>query len=60
MGEGQKITLQERIKEEAKENRLPCARAFQIASEVGVSTAEVGETCNEMGVKIVNCQLGCF
>ncbi len=60
MEEEKKKTLQDRIKGEARDDRLPCGKAFQIASEVGASTAEVGETCNEMGVKIVNCQLGCF
>jgi len=25
-----------------------------------VPVAEVGRACNELGIKIVHCQLGCF
>jgi hypothetical protein len=42
------------------EKRLPCAEAFKVARDVGVPVAEVGRTCNELGIKIVHCQLGCF
>ncbi|MGM0652441.1 MAG: hypothetical protein ACQES4_06650 [Bacillota bacterium] len=52
--------LKERILFEAQAQKLPCKEAFIIASEVGVPPSAVGKTCNEMGVKIVGCQLGCF
>lgn len=42
------------------EKRLACARAFALADESGVKPAQVGRACNELGVKIVGCQLGCF
>lgn len=42
------------------EKRLACARAFALADEFGVQPARVGRACNELGVKIVGCQLGCF
>jgi hypothetical protein len=42
------------------DERLPCTRAFALADELGVKVAEVGRACNELGVKIVGCQLGCF
>lgn len=52
--------LRERILFEAEGLKLPCSKAFNIASEVGVPIAEVGRVCNEIGVKVVGCQLGCF
>lgn len=52
--------LKERILFEAQAQKLPCKQAFAIASEVGCPYSEVGKTSNEMGVKIVGCQLGCF
>ena len=52
--------LKERILFEAETQKLPCKQAFAIASEVDCSLSEVGNTCNELGVKIVGCQLGCF
>jgi molybdate transport system regulatory protein len=42
------------------EKQLPCAAAFKIARDLDVPTAEVGRMCNELGIKIVGCQLGCF
>ncbi len=55
-----KNELHERILFEAEELKLPCSKAFAIASEVKVSVGEVGIICNEIGIKIVGCQLGCF
>jgi len=42
------------------EKRLPCAEAFKVARDLEVPIAEVGRACNELGIKIVHCQLGCF
>lgn len=50
----------ELVSERAKDNRLPCAQAFRIAEETGVPKARIGEILNEMNVKVVRCQLGCF
>lgn len=52
--------LQDAVREAAPGGRLPCARALQLARELGVSPARVGEVADELGVKIVSCQLGCF
>ncbi len=52
--------LRERILFEADGLKLSCKKAFILAAEVGVPLAEVGKTCNELGVKIAGCQLGCF
>ncbi len=39
---------------------LGCEEAFQLAAEFSVPAAEVGRLCNEHGIRIVHCQLGCF
>lgn len=39
---------------------LYCAKAFEIAGELDVAVRAVGDACNDRGVKIVGCQLGCF
>jgi len=39
---------------------LACAQALRLATEHQVSPAVVGRVCNEQGIKIANCQLGCF
>jgi hypothetical protein len=53
--------LIEALKQQAgEEKRLPCAEAFRIAHDLEVPVAQVGKTCNDIGIKIMGCQLGCF
>lgn len=39
---------------------IPCPAALKIAETLKVPQSEVGKACNDMKVKIMNCQLGCF
>ena len=48
----------EAVKERAKEGRIPCAVCFQVAEEYGISKRELGELLNELGIKVIQCQLG--
>jgi molybdate transport system regulatory protein len=53
--------LIEALKAEAGEDRhLPCAEAFRIARDLDVPLDQIGTTCDELGIKVVGCQLGCF
>lgn len=52
--------LKDRILREAEDLKLPCSKAFNIVKDTGSTTAEVGKACNELEVKIISCQLGCF
>ena len=54
----QRIT--EAVEAEAQDGRLPCAKALALAKRLGVSPEAVGRACNEAGIKIKRCQLGCF
>lgn len=40
--------------------KIDCAQAFSIARELSISPKEVGAAIDELGIKIHNCQLGCF
>ena len=61
MAEGNIPRLIETLRAKAgDEKHLPCAVAFKIARDMDVPLDEVGRTCNELGIKIVGCQLGCF
>ena len=55
-----KEELKAKIKAAAPQGKIPCAAAFKVAEEVGISRAEMGELLNEMKIKIIQCQLGCF
>lgn len=50
----------EKVQEKAKDGKLACRVAFQIAEELGVPPRQVGTTANELKIKIAGCQLGCF
>lgn len=49
-----------KLKESAREGKIPCAMAFKIAKECSVSTKEIGNLLNQLKIKITSCQLGCF
>ena len=53
-------TIEDKIKEKAKGNKIPCPVCFKIAEDFGISKKEIGEILNEMKIKISQCQLGCF
>lgn len=52
--------LKKIIQETAGEEGLNCATAFMIAEKNDVPINKIGELCNELDIKVRNCQLGCF
>lgn len=52
--------LEEKIRASLVNGKLPCAVAFRIAKEMGVSPRQVGDVANKLQIKISSCQLGCF
>lgn len=49
-----------RITAAAPEGKLPCAAACRLAEELGLSRKDLGALLNELKIKIIHCQLGCF
>jgi hypothetical protein len=49
-----------RIRAAATEGKIPCAAAFRLAEELGISRQDLGNLLNELRIKIIQCQLGCF
>ncbi len=49
-----------RIQAAAPNGKIPCATAFRLAEELGITRSRLGELLNELNVKIIQCQLGCF
>ncbi len=39
---------------------LPCAVAFDLSERLAVPLTEIRAVCDEHGIKITTCQLGCF
>ncbi|MFC1921481.1 hypothetical protein ACFLYQ_07145 [Chloroflexota bacterium] len=52
--------LEEELKASLVNGKLPCPVAFKISEKHGVGRGVVGDLANKLGLKIANCQLGCF
>jgi LAO/AO transport system kinase len=52
--------LQDRITGTAVDGRIQCAQALAIAKDMRIPPGRVGEMLNQMDVRIIKCQLGCF
>jgi hypothetical protein len=55
-----KEALQEAVRKAAVENRLTCEKAHALGKELDVPLQEIGAVCNELNIRIKDCQLGCF
>ena len=52
--------LEDMVKASLKDGYLSCARAFKIAKEAKVPNVAVGEMTDRLGIRVTNCQIGCF
>ena len=52
--------LEKAIREALVDDRLPCAFAWEIAKESGLSKMDVSSACEALKIKISSCQLGTF
>ena len=48
------------LKRTSAEGRIACRDALALAERLGVAPSSVGRAADEAGIKIVDCQLGCF
>ena len=48
------------IHSQAIDEKVSCRAMLELASAIDMSPKEIGELCNEMKIRISNCQLGCF
>lgn len=52
--------IHQAILEQLEDGKLPCNRAFAIASQLDVDPLSVGMVANEADIRIARCQLGLF
>jgi hypothetical protein len=55
-----KEVLREAVRKAAVENRLTCEKAHELGRQLDVPLQEIGAICNELNIRIKECQLGCF
>lgn len=49
-----------KLLEKFPQKRISCSEAREMARELGIEPRELGELCDEAGLKIYGCELGCF
>jgi len=52
--------LVDMVKAQLRDGNLQCATAFKIARQAKVPKIAVGEVTDRLGIRITNCQIGCF
>lgn len=55
-----KEKLREEIMKKAVDRKLICAVERKVAEDLGILCSGGGAVADELGMKIKNCQLGCF
>ena len=52
--------VKQAVEQAATNGVLTCHDARALAEELGVEYGLVGQACNEVGIKVRVCELGCF
>lgn len=52
--------IADELQKKATNNELACAIAFQIAKDISVEPAAIGETADMLNIRLAKCQLGLF
>ena len=52
--------IRQSIERTARDGRVACRQLLELAERTATPPERIGQLCNEMGIRISNCQLGCF
>lgn len=52
--------LEDTVKFAGRDGHIPCALGWKLAGDAGVSRLDVGAMIDKLGLRITDCQLGCF
>jgi len=55
-----KEELKKAIIASSASGRLTCDKAHELAEKLGVPIKTIGAVCDEIGIRISSCRLGCF
>ncbi|MBM4048837.1 MAG: hypothetical protein FJ279_27360 [Planctomycetes bacterium] len=53
-------TLADEVRVRHKKKTITCAQAFALAESLKATRADMGKALDTAGIKVVQCQLGCF
>jgi hypothetical protein len=52
--------IEKALQKHTVDMKISCAAARKIAEDLGVNYKDVGEVADRLGIRIKDCQLGCF
>jgi hypothetical protein len=52
--------LKQKLYKLTPQGKISCHRAFELAKEYNMERLAMGELLNQLKIKIIHCQLGCF
>jgi hypothetical protein len=52
--------IRSRFSDISMEGRITCSACLKLGDELGIDRKEIAPMLTDMGIRIVNCQLGCF
>ncbi len=52
--------IKDKIEKDGDTTKISCFSAHRIEDKNPVTLEEIGKLCNEEGIRIKDCQLGCF
>ncbi|MFC1958380.1 hypothetical protein ACFLV6_00435 [Chloroflexota bacterium] len=55
-----KATLESEVQASLVDDYLPCSIALEVARKLKVAPKAAGDVANRLGIKVIDCQLGCF
>lgn len=53
-------TLIDAMRDASPDNQISCTKARELSERFGVPLLEIGRLANELKIKIIACELGCF
>ena len=56
----QEQEIRDAIRQAAADGKVACKALLDLAAQTGAPPGEIGRLCDEMGLRIRTCQLGCF
>lgn len=56
----QEQDMLKKLKDKCPNQKISCSDARRLAEEWKIDTRELGRLCDEAGIKIYACELGCF
>jgi hypothetical protein len=49
-----------KLQEMFPNGRMSCSEARELAEKMGIALEDMGKLCDQAGIKIFACELGCF